>query len=67
MGAYKFRQGHSINLGLLVNVDHSTAMPYKYRRGTDVVEKTGWLMATIHAITKPFVKMAQSYRGRGQR
>jgi hypothetical protein len=67
MGAFKFRQGRSINLGLVANVDRSTAAPYSFRRGADVVEKMGWLMATIHAIAKPFVKMAQNCRGRGNR
>lgn len=67
MGASKFRQGRSINLGLIANVDHLTSMPYGYRSRANAETKMGWLMATIHAITRPFVKVAQSYRGRGNR
>lgn len=62
MGAQKFRQGRSVNLGLVKNVDHSTAVPYSHHSGVDEETKMGWLMAAFHVITKPFTKVIQNYR-----
>ena len=61
MGAFKMRQGLAIN--------QPKQKPEPVFKGvTEMVEKhTNWLRAVVHAITKPFVKMAQNYKGRGNR
>ena len=68
MGCMKFRQGHSINLGLPKNYDASTQVaPTLHHSATIGDARVGWFMAIIYAITKPFVKVVNNYRGRGQR
>lgn len=67
MGAVKYRQGCSVNLGLSLNQPRVKPEPV-FKGLTEMVEKhTNWLTAVVHAITRPFVKTAQNYRGRGNR
>ena len=67
MGRMKFRQGHLIDVGLPQNYEEIKPVVYQHKQPYVMESRVGWMMAIIHAITKPFVRVVNNYRGRGQR
>lgn len=68
MGAVKFRQGRSVRIGLPQNAPKRIVRTKSGSRASHPQpKKEHFLMATLHALMRPFTRAISNYRGRGNK